>query len=351
MTALPATRPDRSAAMDEFLSRIGWQGATRRMLAGDASFRRYERVHFGDQIAVLMDAPPPWEDVRPFMAVTQLLNNCHVTVPNIIAADEAQGFLLLEDLGDISFTRLLRAEPERESALYLAAMDALIQLRQISDVSAATLTPALPPYDKAVYLREAALFAEWFLPQIHGLEKARALRSEYLAIWEAILDSTPVKQHCLVHRDYHADNLFWLADRAGHHAVGMIDYQDALWGDAAYDVASLLEDARRDVSAATVSQCLAHYMQATGEDAANFAQRYAVIAAQRNAKIIGIFARLCVRDGKAHYLDYLPRVWGHMMRDVAHPSLAPLRAFIEAEVPHTWRGVFTPDMSLGGVTP
>jgi hypothetical protein len=350
MTALPATRPDRSAAMDEFLARIGWQGATRRMLAGDASFRRYERVHWGDQLAVLMDAPPPWEDVRPFMAVTQLLAGCDVTVPTIIAADEAQGFLLLEDLGDISFTRLLRAEPQREAELYLAAMDALIQLRHISDVSAATLVPALPPYNKAVYLREAALFAEWFLPQIHGLEKARTLRSEYLAIWEAILADTQVHQHCLVHRDYHADNLFWLADREGHHAVGMIDYQDALWGDAAYDVASLLEDARRDVSAATVAQCLTHYITATSEDAANFGQRYAVIAAQRNAKIIGIFARLCVRDGKAHYLDYLTRVWGHMMRDLSHPSLAPLHAFIEAHVPRAWRGAFTPDMSLGGVT-
>lgn len=351
MTALPATRPDRSALMDEFLSRIGWQDATRRMLAGDASFRRYERVHFGERIAVLMDAPPPWEDVRPFMAVTQLLAGCDVTVPSIIAADEAQGFLLLEDLGDGSFTRLLRAEPAREQALYLAAMDALITLRRASEVQASSFALALPPYDKSVYLREAALFAEWFLPQMHGLEKARALRSEYLAIWEAILNATPVNQHCLVHRDYHADNLFWLANRAGHHAVGMIDYQDALWGDAAYDVASLLEDARRDVSEETVALCLTHYRQATGEDAASFAQRYSVIAAQRNAKIIGIFARLCVRDGKAHYLEYLPRVWAHFMRDIAHPSLAPLRAFIEAQVPHAWRGAFTPDMSLGGVTP
>lgn len=351
MTPLPATRPDRSAAMDEFLNSIGWQGATRRMLAGDASFRRYERVQFGDQIAVLMDAPPPWEDVRPFVAVTGLLAGCNVTVPSIIAANEAQGFLLLEDLGDISFTRLLQAEPSREQALYLAAMDALIQLRRTSAVRADIFASALPAYDMSVYLREAALFAEWFLPQIHGLEKARALRTEYLAIWESILGATPIKQHCLVHRDYHADNLFWLADRPGYHAVGMIDYQDALWGDAAYDVASLLEDARRDVSAITVSQCLAHYLAATGDDATNFESRYAVIAAQRNAKIIGIFARLCVRDGKAHYLEYLPRVWGHMMRDVAHPSLAPLRAFIEAEVPHAWRGVFTPNMALGGVTP
>jgi hypothetical protein len=105
------------------------------------------------------------------------------------------------------------------------------------------------------------------------------------------------------------------------------------------------------VSATTLAQCLAHYITATGEDAESFAQRYAVIAAQRNAKIIGIFARLCVRDGKAHYLDYLPRVWAHFMHDMAHPSLAPLRAFIEAHVPHAWRGIFTPDMSMGGLTP
>ena len=344
-------RPERGDAMDAFLQAIGWQGAVRSMLAGDASFRRYERVHHGDTVAVLMDAPPPWEDVRPFMAVTDLLSGCHVTVPTILAADAGQGFLLLEDLGDLSFTRLLTAEPAREMELYTAATDALITLRRASAANGAAFSNALPLYDREVYLREAGLFAEWFLPQIHGLEKARALRSEYLAIWHEILSQLRPEQHSITHRDYHADNLFWLTGRHGHHAVGMIDYQDALWGDGAYDLASLLEDARRDVGATTVKQCYQHYVLETGEDVERFAARYAVIAAQRNAKIIGIFARLCVRDGKAHYLDYLPPVWGHFLRDLSHPMLAPLAAFVDAHVPADWRGVFTPNLALGGITP
>jgi aminoglycoside/choline kinase family phosphotransferase len=131
----------------------------------------------------------------------------------------------------------------------------------------------------------------------------------------------------------------------------MIDYQDALWGDPAYDVASLLEDARRDVADTTVADCFARYVTAIGEDVHAFAARYSVIAAQRNAKIIGIFARLCVRDGKAHYLDYLPRVWGHFTNDISHPLLAPLKVFVDTHVPTEWRGVFNANLDIGGITP
>lgn len=335
--------------MDAFLSRIGWVGAVRSMLAGDASFRRYERVVFNDTIAVLMDAPPPWEDVRPFIAITELLARCGVTVPNILARDEHEGFLLLEDLGDHSFTRLLRAEPARERDLYLAATDALVTLHRASVAYADSLAPQLPPYTMDVYLREAALLSDWFLPQIHGLAKAAELREEYLAIWRAILTSASLRQSCLVHRDYHADNLFWLEGREGHRAVGMIDYQDALWGDPAYDLASLLEDARRDVADTTVADCFARFSTDIGENAQDFAARFCVIAAQRNAKIIGIFTRLCVRDGKAQYLDYLPRVWAHFTGDLNHPIMAPMRAFIDKAVPPEWRGRFKADTAIGSL--
>ncbi|MES2983772.1 MAG: phosphotransferase [Pseudomonadota bacterium] len=348
-TPLPAIRPDRSADMDDFLQRIGWHGATRHFLAGDASFRRYERVENAGTVAVLMDAPPPWEDVRPFIAVTDMLAGCGVTVPSILARDEEGGFLLLEDMGDQSFTRLLKAHPERERAIYLAATEALVAIHTASRAHAATLSQVLKPYDTTVYLREAALLAEWFLPQIYGLERAQALRGEYLDLWRDCLQQAQPKQSCLVHRDYHADNLFWLEDRTGHGAVGMIDYQDALWGDPAYDLASLLEDARRDVSLSTMADCFARFATETGEESHAFAARYAIIAAQRNAKIIGIFARLCLRDGKAHYLDYLPRVWAHFMHDLNHPALAPLRGFIEQHVPLAWRGSFTPNLTIGGL--
>jgi aminoglycoside/choline kinase family phosphotransferase len=347
--ALSRPRPDRTQEIDQFIDAIGKSGATRAMLAGDASFRRYERVaHEGRQL-VLMDAPPPWEDVRPFIAITTQLTRLGLSVPTVLAADEAQGFLLLEDFGDASFTRILKQTPAREGELYHAATEALCVLVKESEKNRAHLKATLPLYDQAVYLREVGLFAEWFLPQVVGLEKAKLLREEYLAIGRHILSTTPLKQSTLVHRDYHADNLFWLEDRQGYQAVGMLDYQDALLGDPLYDLISLLEDARRDVTAQTVRDCTQQFFDTLGEDRSAFQQRYAVLAAQRNAKIIGIFARLTVRDGKPHYLSYLPRVWGHFMGDLAHPHLAPLRAFIEQHVPVEYRGVFDADVTLGGL--
>ncbi len=338
-------RPDRGPEMDAFLTRIGWDGARRHLLAADASFRRYERVEHAGKIAVLMDAPPPWEDVRPFLHVTRQLEACGASVPGIIAADEEQGFLLLEDLGDASFTRLLKETPARERDLYVVAIDALVEIAGISDTSCIDL----PPYDGAVYLREVMLFSDWFLPQLQGTKHAISLRDEWEARWREVIAQAGLQQACLVHRDYHADNLFWLHPRDGHKAVGMLDYQDALWGDAAYDVASLLEDARRDVSDATVRLALEHYLSKTGEEREDFSRRYHVLAAQRNAKIIGIFVRLCVRDHKPAYLSYLPRVWQHFMRDLEHPMLAPIREFVEAHVPEAARGAIKVDASIGGI--
>ncbi|OYW13395.1 MAG: hypothetical protein B7X02_02295, partial [Rhodospirillales bacterium 12-54-5] len=218
-----SVRPERGDAMDAFLSRSGWHRAERKALAADASFRRYERVAHENGVAVLMDAPPPWEDVRPFIAVSGHLKRYQLSVPEILAADVDAGFLLLENFGDASFTKLLRDHPEREGELYAAATEALLEIYHASQ---AEQSPAVAPYDSAVYLREVALLAEWFLPQIHGLKHAEALRDVWLDIWRRILADAGLKQECLVHRDYHADNLFWLADRAGHRAVGMLDYQD-----------------------------------------------------------------------------------------------------------------------------
>ncbi len=340
MSEKPKIRPDRGPQMDAFLARIGRGNATRRMLAGDASFRRYERVDHDSTIMVLMDAPPPWENVGSFIAVTRLLEKAGVSVPAILDADEAEGFLLLEDLGDAILTRVLKAEPQRELELYTAACEALLTVQKQST------REHLPLYDEAVYLREVGLFAEWFLPQVVGIEQARTLRQQWLDIWQRVLRAVPLKQSVLVHRDYHADNLLWLQDREGHRAIGMLDYQDALWGDAAYDLVSLLEDARRDVRPETMRAC---YDAFAKHQDADFALRYALLGAQRNAKIIGIFARLCVRDDKASYLDYLPRVWGHFLHDLKNPALSEIRDFVESHVPGKWRGTFTADVAIGGI--
>lgn len=339
-----ASRPDRTQEIGAFLANIGWGSAERRHLAGDASFRRYERVFLGSQHAVLMDAPPPFEDVRPFIHVTKLLGEAGLSSPAIIAADAEQGFLLLEDLGDDSYSRVLKSDTSLEPQLYNTAMDALLVLQQ--DV----VPRNIAPYDAAVYMRELALFSDWFMPQLVGLSAAKQLRAEYISLWGDVLSSAPLRSDVLVHRDYHADNLLWLPNREAALRVGMIDYQDALVGDAFYDVVSLLEDARTDVAQHTADEAFARFVQHAGVSFEEATLRYAVLGAQRNLKIIGIFTRLAVRDGKAHYLSFLPRVWGHLMRDIEHPALRPLKQFLSKYVPQTARGVITVDASLGALT-
>jgi aminoglycoside/choline kinase family phosphotransferase len=204
-------------------------------------------------------------------------------------------------------------------------------------------------YDSTVYLREISLFSDWFLPQALGADAATALRDGYVTLWRDLLEQASLAQSVLVHRDYHADNLLWQPHAQGIARVGMLDFQDALMGDAAYDMVSLLEDARRDVAETTVNACLQRYIAESGEDAENFLRRYAVLGAQRNAKIIGIFTRLAVRDGKPHYLHYLPRVWQHFERDLQHPALAPLKAWVDAHVPANMRHLSQIDMRIGSI--
>jgi len=249
-------------------------------------------------------------------------------------------------LGDVLYSSYLSEHSHDEGALYQHACEALIRLHRASAREQA-ITQHLKPYDHSVYLREVGLFTDWFLVQVHGREGAQALQRQWQQAWREVLADTPLTNEVLVHRDYHADNLLWLPDHTLK--VGILDYQDALLGDPLYDVISLLEDARRDVGAATVTACKKHIRDVSGIAEDIFAHRYDVLAAQRNAKIIGIFVRLCVRDGKARYLDYLPRVWGHFMRDMAHPALLPVKQFVQMHVPAEYHGAFVPDVSRGGL--
>jgi len=329
-----------------FLTHHGFGAAKLYPLAGDASFRRYIRVQHAGKSYMLMDAPADKEDVRPFVAIAQYLTHAGYSAPAILAQDVVQGFLLLEDLGDDTFTRILKrsegVEKERlERQFYEGAIDLLAAWHHAQTHLADPERLPLPLYDEALLMREVALFSDWFLPQCLGLEKAKALRADYLALWQDIIRQTQLATNQLVHRDYHADNLMWLPERSAHARVGLLDFQDAVYGDGAYDMVSLLEDARRDVPAALVQEMKERYVKASCCDGAQFALAYAVLGAQRNSKIVGIFARLAARDGKHHYLDYLPRVWGHLQHDLQHPALAKLRAWIDHHVPAQSRGVIS----------
>ena len=297
-----------------FLDAAGWGGAAILPLAGDASFRRYFRVEQGGRTAVLMDAPPEHEDSRPFLAVARHLDGIGFRAPRVLAEDLGQGLILLEDFGDDRMKEVIEANPAIETHIYGQAIDLLADLHDAHPGD-------LPPYDMAVYQREAGLFPEWYMPAV-GLDGDTAA---YRAAWDAALAPIAADQSITVLRDYHAENIMLLGDGS----LGLLDFQDALAGHAAYDLVSLLQDARRDVSDLLETVMIARYAQRRPFDEA----AYALLGAQRNAKILGIFTRLWKRDGKPRYLAFQPRVWGYLERDLAHPALAPVKAWFDEHVP------------------
>jgi aminoglycoside/choline kinase family phosphotransferase len=334
---------DRAAAAAAFLGRGAWGSAARAPLAGDASPRRYLRLTAASgATAVLMDADPATgEDVRPFAALTGALRARGFSAPRVLEADLDAGFLLLEDLGDALYARVCAADPAAETALYAAAVDLLGALHEAPPPAVATGAGAahpVPPYDAAVLLREARLAVDWWTAAAAAAPLSADAAAEYDALVLAACAGVEPDRRALVLRDYHAENLIWLPERTGVARVGLLDYQDALAGSPAYDLVSLLEDARRDTSADLRAAMTARYAAAARERdprfcAEGFAADAAALAAQRNLKIVGIFARLWLRDGKPAYLDLIPRVWSHLTRDLAAPGLAALRGFVARHVP------------------
>lgn len=323
--ATPVKTP---AAAPDFLVASGWADGEVLPLAGDASFRRYYRVVAPGRTAVLMHAPPEHENSQPFLSVAEHLNRLGFAAPKIMATDLDSGLVLIEDFGDARMREVVDAAPESEARIYRDAVTLLSVLHR---------SPAgeLPPYTMAEYLRETRLFTEWYAPAVGlGCDE-----DAFEAAWEKVLAPiADLDEPVTVLRDYHAENLMLLEGRHGIGALGLLDFQDALAGHPAYDLVSLLQDARRDVDRELEQQMLEHYRASNpGARSADFDAAYAILGAQRNAKILGIFTRLWKRDGKSRYLSYQPRVWRYLERDLRHPALAPVAAWFSAHVPNAKR--------------
>jgi aminoglycoside/choline kinase family phosphotransferase len=355
--------------MTDFLARSGWGDALVTPLPGDASTRRYARLAQDGRKAMLMDQPQNAEapaapadaseetrralgynavarlagaDCARFIAAAQWLRGHGLAAPEIFAADPARGFVILEDLGDALFAEVL-ADGGNEKQLYRHAVEVLAKIHAQEAPAALAAGKPLFAFDMAALLAETALLTEWFLPLALGRKATEEESAEHARLWRAAL-SAIAPGRVFVHRDYHAQNLLWLPERSGVARVGLIDFQDAVAGSAAYDLVSLVEDARRDVSPELAEAATAHYlaiMRAQGGrlDEQAFRHDMAVMAAQRNAKIVGIFARLYKRDGKARYLALLPRVWNYLERDLRHPALADLQAWYDRVIPADKRAV------------
>jgi hypothetical protein len=367
----------RALEIDQFLESVGWADAQRNPIPGDASTRRYVRLVHGPNAAILLDQPqgaetaacPPdadeaarlklgynavarlaGADTRQFAAVAAEMNAIGLSAPKLLAAEYPKGLLLIEDLGDARFADIIR-EGEPEGPLYAAAVHALAHLHAHQAPKRMTrangIEANLLPYDRLAMMVEVELLPEWFFPVAGGVPCDPSARESYRQAWAQVLSGLSAAPPVLTLRDYHAENLMWMPEREGVARVGMLDFQDALAGSPAYDLVSLVEDARRDVSPELAEAATAHYIalrraQDKNFDEAALRQDAAILAAQRNAKIIGIFARLWRRDGKPRYLNFLPRMWGYMARDLAHPAMQELKRWFDAHVPEAWRGAIEP---------
>lgn len=365
---MDTARKDARAA---FLAGAGWQDATATPVAGDASTRLYERLSHEGKTAILMNAPPGpdgppiqdgksysaivhlAEDMRPFSAIARYLSGLGLSAPEILAQDLAQGFLLLEDLGDGLFATRI-AQGDSEEALYGGAVDVLATLHGTpvpTQLSCGDDGPAhiVPAFDDIAMLTEAELLPSWYARLAFGKDLEASAQEQFRTAWHAVLPKVRAAGDALVLRDYHSPNLLVMPGREGLKAIGIIDFQDAMIGPGAYDVVSLLQDARRTVSPDIETRLLARYeaartAQDTSFDADAFRTAYAIMGAQRNTKIIGIFARLLLRDGKPHYLAHIPRLADYLARDLAHPALGPVADWYAAHLPlETLRTQINPD--------
>jgi N-acetylmuramate 1-kinase len=353
---------ERDSEIAGFLLEAGWGGAQTEPLAGDASTRRYLRVRHNGAVAVLMDAPPKAEtapcppDANPaerrtlgynatarlaasrieaFVGVASWLRSHGFAAPDIYAIDLAKGYALLEDLGDDLFARAVPAgasEPE----LYGAAIDVLAALHRLPAPASVNAHGAIWPvlsYDRMALMAETDLFVEWWAGRHLGANLSDAALDGWRSAWAGALDAATPANPVLTLRDYHAENVIWRPQHEGLARVGVIDFQDALAGHPAYDMVSLLEDARRDVAPELAETMIQHYLAASGADEASFRAGYAALGALRNAKIVGVFARLAIRDHKPRYIDLIPRVARHLIGDLRHETMAPVRAWLDRWLP------------------
>ncbi len=334
---------------------VGGEACSLRYLQGDASVRRYARLIYPQRGAIVMDwARQPdgpalrnglpysriahlAEGVRPFVEIASALSASGLSTPEIYAQDLENGFLLLEDLGDSVFGHVVETGAGEQEELWRTATDALVALRAFPPPG------GLAAYDRGALSIEVELLTDWYWPALHGGPAPDATRADFVSLWTAVFDRLGREPKGWVLRDYHSPNLLWLPERSGIARVGVIDFQDAMRGPSAYDLVSLLQDARTDVPPELEARLVDHYCARVkrtepGFDRDAFAFAYAALGAQRNTKILGIFARLAKRDGKPQYLRHLPRIWRYLERDLAHPQLSGLKDWYDRHMPPNTRG-------------
>lgn len=318
----------------DFLKSCNLNNVERIKLKADASNRRYERIIASeDKSFILMDAPPEKEETIPFMKMANFLKENDFSAPLILESDSDKGFILLEDFGDDSFNNILLGKSNLSSTLseekiYEKAIDVLINLHGIQAPKI-----SLPHYSEDLLIKESNQFIDWYVATLNGQSLESELKEEFNFILKQLFLVTKIYPDVVVLRDYHVDNLMWLNDRVSYRKVGLLDFQDAVIGSPIYDLISLLEDARRDVSPQLTEHMINRYLKAhPNYSRKDFNMVYAILAIQRNLKIAGFCARQAASNKNPFYLTLLPRVWGYINNDLKHPLLHPLKNWLSKVV-------------------
>jgi len=315
---------DRYQISLRLLAATPWADAQRVPLAGDASERRYFRLtDKTGGTAILMDDPPvAGQSTAAFLRIARILRQAELSAPAILAADPANGLLLIEDFGDALFPAAIQTHPEQQPSLYRAAVDVLVHLQSLP------APDGLVRFDPAMMAEQAGLVGQWYAASVNNSWLA-ALRAELETQLSRFLVGNPV----LILRDFHAENLVWLPERQGISRVGLLDFQDAMAGPAGYDLVSLLQDARRDVPAALAREMTDRFTAVTDIDPHRFRIACAILGAQRSLRVLGVFARLSRQRAKPTYVDMIPRVWRHLKASLTQPRLSRLRHLVFSELP------------------
>ena len=323
---------DRARQREEFIRGCGYQDVAIEPLPVDASARSYFRLKRNEGTVILMDAPPASEDIGAFIRIGEHLSAMGLSTPELYARDLESGFMLLEDFGKDSYSRLLGQGHSAED-LYNLAVDVLVHLHE----QAGSAEISVPPYDRAFMMMEVELLPQWYWPVEKGADCPQEVSDAYQQAWQDVFAAAPDLGPELVIRDFHVDNLMILDGRKGIRRCGVLDFQGALMGKAPYDLMSLLEDARRDVPDELASVMRERYLSARqGLDRDIFLHWYDLLGAQRHAKILGGFMRTWKRDGKDGYLRFMPRVRRQLAVKLESPLMAPVKDWFKAHFPLIW---------------
>jgi len=320
----------REIEKEVFLKKYNLDQFEKKLIAGDASFRKYERIFLdSDKTLILMDAPPNFEKIKPFITIAKYLLQLGFSVPIIYHYDDINGFMLLEDLGDNTYTRLLEKNYNEEK-LYSIALSVLIKIHK--SATKKNIPGFVNPFSSKRIIKEVCLFHEWYFPLIKKKPVYTSIQ-DYINIWNKLIKVSVEFKTSLILFDYHVDNLLLLDNKPGFKACGLLDFQDATYGPITYDLMSLLEDARRNVNPGVVIKMKSKYLDSFPEiKKDDFETSWAIMSAQRHLRVLGTFARLKIRDNKSHYLIHIPRVWNYLEASLNHPILKELKLWLDQNV-------------------